>query len=1192
MLIKEVDFKNISQYKNTNVIPVFMQYCEECYEIAINEKQSKNAWSIFQKIFYSKFYEQNKEYLEPLLDVRLFSNEKSRGQYIFSKTDKTFHNELATTKDTATKFAKNAYIGVRPKNYDNLVILKKMVKDTELKNFRLFVSTVDDITNGNFKKEYLLVKKQFTSKKKKNPYKIKKGNLVVGHINGLILNEEEKLIKYIRREFDKKSLLGDITLDESQEIILNNYMRFQLNKFVNSSIKDKRLDFKPDYSRVFAFGLVRYAMKYYNKRHSGDFWPHFKEEFEVEIGVNKQQFLHDEFKRIMNLYNKNYDDTVTNKIDNMTMHSFVADNSAFQLFDCLFDFWRLDLGRSSDYLSTEEGSIAFKTLIDAMEHGTQDIMSHTSLLLNFDKTKMVCKNRVKRILKLIHQAFWNECTINETGNRINHLLNMWIADPKGAFQKEKNYVKKHTLKEKGDVMFHSPIFSMSYDTETLKIILPHQRLIECGEEDNPIWKITCSDSDFNNIELEPEYKHDKIGYYVERKFVEVPLHLMLSEFTFTLVSGDKELKKYKIYKSNIRFFDGKGKYIDYKTANIPVGFVTSYSNNEAYPYVLDEDSNVLYADGLVMKTFELTKGQIIVLDDETGLQAGQKLEEGLNETYPITGAVIENNNIEHQIYAKLPKLVFKSNSDQISGISLIINGAHYKIIDKKIKEFKLADDLKATGYLIDLNDYIHNEGLYSIILSYPKMHVQKSLGSIAYIKDFDYQFKGAPYIFKEFGTIVLKKGLRINKTQSENEGEWKSDFSFNEFTFNFGERKKESDNYCNLVSDRRLKLEYTLNGINYPIYFDIPALYWKFNQSDDWNTKFIANVMLKDLKNKFKKLYISGPFNFIKSVITTTDDVEIAEEESEIKFQSGKNQYFDISKIYDWFKNDRSEVFRKVYISLDEKEYSLFNVVCKSRLVGLSLIGDFDGGVLKGEVNIEGNESYTVTIYHNGKMICEDEQIIDNQFSIETELETGNYEVYVYEISENDDEDGFDVESESILLNNKPIIKRLINLKDLSGQRILLKGYQDINKKYIPRYFNRPYYMVDLEKTTYFDFLAEHEDSEIYGIWDENIDTSDEEMMSKFTYYKAKLSTRRYDGAYQSLMNVLILFKDTMNLDSIIILAKDSDGIDFGSLCIEKDKMWVIPAFQYKKMSKYEKRKCDCFFDDQDFYLIDIEEEK
>lgn len=1191
MLIKEVDFNNISQYKNTSVIPVFMQYCEECYEITSNRKQSENAWPIFQKIFYSKFYEQNKEYLEPLLDVRLFSNEKSKGHYIFSKTDKTFHNELATIKDTAIKFAKNAYIGVREKNYDNLVILKKMIKETNLKDFRLFVSTVDNIADEKFKKEYSSIKKQFI-KKRESSYKIKKGNLVVGHINGLILNEEEKLIKYIRREFDKKSLLGDITLDESQELILNNYMRLQLNKFINSSVKDKKLDFKPDYSRVFAFGLVRYAMKYYNKRHSGDFWPNFKEEFDVEIGINKQHFLHDEFKRIMNLYNKNYDDDVANKIDNITMHSFVADNSAFQLFDYLFDFWRLDLGRNSDNLSNEEGSIAFKILIDSMKYGTQDIMSHTSLLLHFDKTKMVCKNRVKRILRLINHAFWSECTINETGNRINHLLNMWIADPKGAFQKEKNYVKKYTLKEKGDVMFHSPILSMSYDTETLKIILPHQRLIECGEEDKPIWKITFSNSNFNNIELEPEYKHDKIGYYVERKYVEIPMHLMLSEFIFTLVSGEKELKRYKISKSNIRFFDGKGKYIDYKIANIPVGFITSYSNNELYPYVLDEDLNALYADGLVMKTFDLAKGQIIVLDDGTGLQAGQKLEEGLNETYPIAGVFIENNNIECQIYAKLPKLVFKSNSNQIAGISLIINGAHYKITDKKIKEFKLSDDLKATGYLIDLNEYIHNEGLYSIILSYPKMHVQKSYGSIAYIKDFDYQFKGAPYIFKEYGTISFKNGLLIDKKQSDNEGEWKSDFSFNEFTFNFGERKKESDNYCDLVNDRRLRLEYTLNGINYPIYFDIPALYWKFNQSDDWNTKSIANVMLKDLKNKYKKLYISGPFNFAKSIITTTDDVEIAEEESEIKFQSGKNQYFDISKIYDWFKNDRSKVFRKVYISLDEKEHALFNVVCKSRLIGLSLIGDFDGGILKGEVNIEGNESFTVTIYHNGKLICEDEQIIDNQFSIETELETGNYEVSVYEIAENDDEDGFDVESESILLNSNPIVKRLINIKDLSGQRIHLNGYQDINKKYFPKYFKKQYYIVNLQKTTYIDFFAEHDESEIWGIWDCGIDTSDEEMMCKFTYYKAKLITKKYDGSNQFLMNVLILFKDSMNLDSIIVLAKDSDGIDYASLCIEKEKLWIISSFQHNKMTKYEKGKCDYFFDDQNFYLIDIEEEK
>lgn len=1194
MLIKEIDFKNISQHKNTNVVPVFMQYGDECYEIALNKKQSENAWSIFQKLFYSKFYEQNKEYLEPLFDIRLFANENSNGVFIFSKSDKTFKNELSTGRDTATKFANDAYIGLRPKYHENLVVLRKIVNDVSLKDFRLFVSTVEDIQETEFKKEYASMKKQFT-RKRKNPYKIKKGNLVVGHINGLVLNDEEKLIKYVRREFDNKSLLGDIILDEEQEAVLNNYMRTQLKRFINSPIKDKKITFKPDYSRVFALGLVRYAMKNYNKRHSGDFWPHFKTDYEIEIVPNKQPYLHDVFKSIMNRYEKIYDDNTTNKIDNITMHSFVADNSAFQLFDYLFDFWRLDLGRNSDNLNNgDEGELAFKTLVEVMEKNTtQDVMSHTSLLLNFAKTKTVVKNRVKRIIRLINEAFWNDASINETGNRINHLLNMWIAEPKGAFQKEKTYVAKHSSREKGEIMFHSPIFNMSYETETLKIILPHQRLVECGEEDYPIWKIECSDPNITIDDVNPEYKKDKIGYYVERTSIEIPVHSMLSEFSFKLVSGDKELKKYKIDPSNIRFFDEKGKNIDYRTANIPEGYVTAYSNSDKYPSLLDDDVNSLHSDGLVMKALNLVKGQIIVLDDGTGLQAGQKLDEGLNETYPINGAIIKSNGNDYKIYAQLPKLLFKSTPDQLGGISLIINGSHNKVVDKPIKEFKLSDDLKATGYLIDLADFVNREGLYTLVLSFPKMHVQRDLGAIAYIKGFDYKFVGAPYIFKEYGTISFNSSLRINKLQSEKEGEWQSNLNANNFVFNFGERNIQSESYCKLVDDRKLKLEYTLNGVNYPIYFDIPALYWKFSQSDEWNTKPIANVMLKDLKNKHKKLYVSGPFNFNKSVITTTNDVDIAEEESEIKYQSGKsNQLFDLTRIHDWFKNNRSEVHRKVFISLDGKDYLLFNVICKSRLLGVSLIGDFENNLLKGEVDIEGNESYTVSIYHNNELICVDEQIVNNQFCIETMLESGNYEINVYEISENDDdEDGFDTGTTSIKLNLNPIVKRLINLKDLTGQVIRLKGYQDLDKKYMPRYFEREYLIFDLEKTTYEEYKNSEEEWDFYGIWNEDIDAYDDETMNKFTYYKAKLGAVKYDGTRMFFSNIVVMYLDTMNSESIILLNKDEQGA-ISSLMINQESRRIISTYQLKKMGKYEKRRCSLFFDDKDYYITEIEEER
>ncbi len=443
MLIREVDFKDISSYKNTKVLPVFMQYGMDCYEIATNLRNSKNSWQIFQKIFYYKFYEQFKEYVDSLMDVRLFTSSKSDGRILFSHTDKTFHNEKATEKDTAIKFGKLAYIAVFQKHHNNLIVLKKIIRDTKLKDFKLFVAFEEDLSKEKFKKDLEAIKKKF-GWKRKSPYKIKKGNLVVGHINGLILSEEEKLIKYIRNEFARKILLGDIILNENQEKVLDKYMKIQLNRLILSSS-----DFKPDYSRTFALGLVRYAMRNYNKRHTGDFWPHFMNDYGIEINPSKQKILHDEFEMIMYRYQKIYEKNASNKIDNITMHSFVADNSAFQLFDYLFDFWRLDLGRNSDNLNNqEEGEEAFKVLIAAMQDGTKDVMAHTSLLLNFKKTKVVFKNRIKRILKLMNESFWNDTKINETGNIINHILNQMITDYNGAFKKEKKYFSKHTSKEK------------------------------------------------------------------------------------------------------------------------------------------------------------------------------------------------------------------------------------------------------------------------------------------------------------------------------------------------------------------------------------------------------------------------------------------------------------------------------------------------------------------------------------------------------------------------------------------------------------------------------------------------------------------------------------------------------------------------------------------------------------------------
>lgn len=1174
-MIKEVDFTNIKEVKANNIIPVYMQLGNECFEIAYNKKQIDNAWSIFQKLFFNKIYLNNPEYIDSLINALLFKTDNRDGKIIFSNSDKTFHNEKAHDLDTATKFSPNYYVlNYRTNRFNNLVVVRKIINDLNIKDFRLFITTDEDIKEADFKNDYIKTKKLFT-RKRKNPYIIKKGNLVIGHINGQILSDEEKLIRDIRKKFSKTVLLGDIVLDEKQEEILNNYMREQLAGFVKSPSS-----FSPAYSRVFAVGLVRYAMKYYNKKHNGDFWPYFQQEYGVKLNPNAQQKMHDLFSSIMSSYNKYYDLTASNKIDNITMHSFVADNCAEQLFEYLLAFWRIDLARGSeDFTDTDD---KYKYLISAMANssGEQKVMSHTSLLINDKKTRVELIRKIKRIIKLINDKFWDDIEVADTGNRINKLLNEWFNNPKGEFQKYKNYVRKHDKHEKGEVYYHSPVLSMSSDYKKLRLVLPQQRLINYSDIDEPIWKINCSDSNVIIDDVKPVYKKDTISYYVERTFVEIPIGSMLNSFTFVLCSGDKE-KKYEIKSSNIRFFDDKGKNIDYKTANLPVGPVTAYSNNDNYPDLLDENVQIMHSDGLTMKVMNLIKGQIVVLDDGTGLQAGQKLKEGLNEAYPLFGVNVSNNEKDYEVYSNLPKLLFKATPEEIGGISLMINGKHNKVTEKSIKEFKLEEDLNANGYLIDLKDYINRDGLYTVVLSYPKMNKQIAIGNIAYMYGFGYEFENAPYIFTDNAKIVFKSAARIVKDKNDTNGIWNIDMKSTSFEFNFDENNKNSNNICSYVSEGKLNLECNLDNTKYNISFEIPALYWKFNQSDDWSIVQPANVQLKKLKNDYKKLYVKGPFDFTKSVITTNNDIELAEEESAIKYNGGKSQFFEISKIYDWFKNNRDEHLRQVFISLDGKEVKLFDVICKSKLNSVTLIGDFDNGIMKGEVDIDGDENYTISIYHNSEKICEDLQIVDNKFEVESELETGNYEIFIYEIIESDDDDGFDVETESIPLNNKPIIKQLVNLTNLNNKVIKINGYQDLDKRTMPQRFRTNYYLKEFESVTYDELMDE--DTEIIGIWN----TDNEEDL---IYYRAKLIVENYSNVFK-LTDVLVAFSNATTPETIKIFTKDTEG-QYDSIKIY-DKYRLLSEKQYDDMNKDRKKqiRCECFYDNMYYFLIDIEEE-
>ncbi len=1161
MTINEVDFTSIISYKDTEVNPVFAIYKDECFEFHPNDKSS---WHAFQKIFFNKIYLDNHEYIDSILE-RDYLRSANGGIVVFSKYSRTFGIEKLGKEKNACKFAKNRFVRTFSKSFSYLILLSRILKETNFSGFKLYVAKTNEIDTSDFKKDLKKFEKSFRNKKK---ITLKQANLVVSHINGLILTDKEKLFKRIRKEYDSKVLIGDIVINEDEEKIIKDYLRCELQSNGQSFSN-------VEYPKVFAFAAVRYAMENYNRKGNGEFFQYFKEYCGYPL-INLAGF-HKCFKEIMRKTGKAYSDKTTNKIDNITMHSFVANNCANHLFDFLFSFWRLDLGRNAATLNdTEEGQEAFRTLIILLNDTNQSVRSHTALLASFpDKNiQRIFKNRVKRILKIMDDCFWNGKAVNETGNRINHLLNIWMNNPKSPFIKEKKFVERHLLlKNKNEILYRAPIFKLDSKNERLKMILPMCRLVTCDKDDRPLWTVQSDSLDFP-IELSPSYEHDNIGYYIDKKEIELPISSILSGFTIILSSNGKKLKEYNIAPSKIRFFDTNGGYIDHETRIFPEGDITSYSDSKEYPRILGGRCETYKDDSLYIKYMSVLKGEIVILDGNRGIQVGQKknIDEGYGEHYPLEGCKLISDSIEYQIYSKLPKLIFKATPNELDGISLTINGSPNKI-SAKVNEFRIEEDLKNIGYVLDLNDFIKTNGLYEVYLSYPRYHKNTNHIHMVYLRNFSYEFIDAPYVFQESCEISFNINARF-KEESIEQDNWQRGFDCNKYFFNFAERNEERDAFCKYVSNQELVLTYLLKEKECKIHFEIPALHWKYSEDEEWNVSEPSNITLKELKSSKRKLFVHGPFDFSKSSLFTNEDVEIAEEESKIGcVTNSKKSYFELDRVFNWFKDDKEKVFRNVDIDLGVGTHHLLSVVCKSDLKDANLIGDFDNNILRGEIDIVGNEEYTATIVHNGLTLCEDLPIIDGKFDFEVELENGIYELYIYESSE--DDDGFDIETSSILLGKRSV--KLIDLRHLRDEKIEINGYRNKNEIFSPVYLNGEHrYVLEGFKKTSPSEIETDDGFEILGIWGEEEPFFDE----KSVWYKSNIYRYAKDGTSMLFMHALVIFTDTNDKDSILVLERNDDGECYDSLTLFPRYKQIMNCKQCEKATKETKRQLTMLFDD------------
>lgn len=1140
------DFSAVSSYVEKNYVPAILIIDNCIYRL--------NSWEELFKVY---FYFVGKtpagnEYFTSVCGK--FVSDFGRR---ISRDDTILGNPCKFTKDMYVECLKT---GVPQHLLDtfkyaslNLHFIK-YVKDLLEIDFDLWLCEAENKNDTDKDCSDLIAK--LSPKRKRNRLKIAKTKNVIARINEEILSDAEKFYLKVEKEYDKKILLGDIVINDDEENLLKQYMQNEL-----LSLDKFGTRFKPKRMKVFAFGLVRFAMKYYSE---GKFWPFFKDEYGVAIKTNNQHEIHDWFSYIMKNTGKTYDDKLPQKIDNISLHSFVTDKCSRQFFDYLFDFWRKELNRNIENIYGD-GNELFKELIGEIKLnnsvGINNVMKHTSMALELNEKS--CRLRVRRFLKLMDECFWNGDVIPETGNRFNELLRDWMATSNGKFQREFQ-IKTREKGVRGQKLLSKPQLQVKYINSSFSLRLPKEILPHCTEEEQPFWRIEAEG--IEPIVKYPILMRGSVFLYTEETKTEIPAEMLFKRISITLYSERRKYVAFAIKADEVRFFNEDGKHIDH-SVSLPAGNLFCYSAVKEIPQILYKDKQTpQIAENMFIGIYQAVKGDIVLLHNNHAVQVGEKINEGLSGNSRVGGVEAVSGNVSYSIYSKLPKILFKAPKEKIGGVAIMISGIDrpYRLIDFPYHEFKIDDSLdEIYAYIIDLNDFISNEGRYQIAINIPNSQKQYAY-NLCYIKDFAFGFENAPYIFTDAGSICFGKNLNIEIKGDK----WDIDGDTNRLNLNFNPVSAEfSKDY---IEDWELKLNYKLSGEIISLKFELPVFLWKYRKNDDWSISEPADLFLKNLPNK---LYVKGPFNFNdKGKNKLFLDLKNADSEDTDMFAEPVKDEdcfaFPFGNFKSWLNQDI--VRRRIKLQLDGKEYSFVDVYCRSVVLSHNLTGDFESGKLYGDFNVFGGGEYTVAIKKDDKIIAEDIPLIEGKFELETEITFGVYSISVYELF--DDDSGFDSFNVEIGLYNIEIR----DLKNLAKKKINLKAIKNISGKYAPIKLDYEYSLENLTKTDV--ATLQGKDIELLGLWRE--DLSDEQL-SELPMYECGISNNKGDT-----FKGLLLFYSRIDTKSAVVLELTRDGAV--SLYYDSYRHRLIPEIQVNKFQKYEKFKRTTVLQD-DIYAFVVE---
>ena len=1042
-----------------------------------------------------------------------------------------------------TKFSPELYIRVFKHTASNLALLHIVMDYVKRKDFTVFLAKYDEDDDLNRLDDLV------SNKSNELQDKYKKGNTkyLIAHINGKVLSKKEKFYRRIEREFDSKVLIGDIPIGEDDEL---------LKDFMHNSIQQFVFENKPIvHEKVFAFGLVRLALKHYS---SGRFWPFFKEEYGISIPSNYQGKINDAFRKIMMKYDKAYDNDTSNFIQNICMHSFVCDKCADQFFDYMFDFWRVDLSRSIDNSKSDDGNDIFDILIEEIGYSVQDIMIHTTMALHWNP--IGCKNRFRRILRMIDNSYWYGTDYSGSKNRITVLFEKWKNNPNSSFMKEYRRTAEGRKHGRGEKLLSKPTISYEHSTAAFTLILPKQILRNCTDTEHPVWVIRIGKE---TITIEPTLLQGKAFLFTEQCSVELEPSLLFEAEEIILQSERIIYYRKTIPNEDIRFFNNQNRNIEITDDYISkdIAYLICKKNREVRFINGTFISSDTYGELFDIYHIEPQEGDVLLLPDNHALSIGRPLAEGILGNRKISGVYAVKNGAEYPVSADRESLFFKADKRRFNGTSIKIfnNGQLLKfsrIAEDKFLEFKVDDRVADIyGYIIDLHDYIFKNGLYELELSIPGGTVRRY--TACYIQHFRYTFEDAPYIFKDTGTIRFPSYLSLVTDE-----EWTVDAQGKSLEFNIDEMSRNQSEY---VSDRKLNLEYLLDEQTIQLRFELPVLYWKYSVEEEWLTQQPEDTMIRSIPNR---IYINGNLNLSSAKMYISDSGDLDASEIYINHDHQTDMYYfrsvDLISLL-----DREKAVRNLYIEIEGHRKKFFSIVCRSIVRSQTISGDFLNKAIYGYFDILGSSEYSVTIKRKDEVIEEDIPVTDGKFKAECDVSEGTYTVVLYEIE--DDDSGFG----SVSYELESYELEIIDQSNIEGKDIDIKYVRDRKSRFADLKIRSGYVIKNLKRLDYHRDIKNNLEPYIWNY--------EPEELKRFTYYRGILGTTSSTKGFIVIGRILMIIDNPLNINEVLINTIDED--ECGSLLYDPgQKMLQVSDEQLPKSIKHRLKSLD-----DDIYKIGIE---